>query len=60
MEEPSDAHYSKLGKSSTRENDVHIHDRNAFSNLSPPEDTYNVVFLSFVLGGAGFLFPYNR
>lgn len=31
-----------------------------FSNLSPPVDTYNAIYLSFVLGGAGFLLPYNR
>lgn len=59
MEETSDAHgYSKLGKSSRRDNDISV--RNGFSNLLPPADTYNVVYLSFVLGGAGFLFPYNR
>lgn len=59
MEESSDAHgYSKLGKASRRDNDIHV--RNGFSNLLPPIDAYNVVYLSFVLGGAGFLFPYNR
>lgn len=59
MEESSDAHgYAKLGKSSRREDDINA--RSGFSNLLPPADTYNVVYLSFVLGGAGFLFPYNR
>ncbi|XP_017773860.1 PREDICTED: equilibrative nucleoside transporter 4 [Nicrophorus vespilloides] len=29
------------------------------SNISPPKDNYNIIYLSFVLGGAGFLFPYN-
>lgn len=58
MEEANDAHgYSKLGKT-RRDNDYHV--RNGLANLIPPADLYNVVYLSFVLGGAGFLFPYNR
>ncbi|XP_044269593.1 equilibrative nucleoside transporter 4 [Tribolium madens] len=57
MEESSDAHgYSKLGKS-RRRND--FHNSNGFANISPPIDSYNAVYLSFVLGGAGFLLPYN-
>lgn len=60
MEENDASGYSKLGKKK-RESDFHA--RNGFSNnlnLSPPADVYNLVYLSFVLGGAGFLFPYNR
>lgn len=59
MEENDASGYSKLGKKK-RESDFHA--RNGFSNnlnLSPPADVYNLVYLSFVLGGAGFLFPYN-
>ncbi|KAG5885213.1 hypothetical protein JTB14_012236 [Gonioctena quinquepunctata] len=56
-EETNDGHgYAKLGKS-RRENDYHT--RAAFTNLSPPLDAYNAVYLAFVLGGAGFLLPYN-
>lgn len=44
----------------TRKRDDSFHIRNGFTNLSPPIDTYNTVYLSFILGGAGFLFPYNR
>lgn len=58
MEESNDAHgYSKLGKTH-RANDYH--NRGTFANLSPPIDAYNAVYLAFVLGGAGFLLPYNR
>lgn len=58
MEETNDAHgYSKLGKA-RRRNDCH--NSNGFTNISPPIDSYNAVYLSFVLGGAGFLLPYNR
>lgn len=58
MEETTnDAHgYEKLGKQ-RRANDFH---NNGFTNISPPIDSYNAVYLSFVLGGAGFLLPYNR
>ncbi|CAH1372668.1 equilibrative nucleoside transporter 4 isoform X1 [Tenebrio molitor] len=57
MEESNDAHgYAKLGKS-RRRND--FHNSNGFTNISPPTDSYNAVYLSFVLGGAGFLLPYN-
>ncbi|XP_022904129.1 equilibrative nucleoside transporter 4 [Onthophagus taurus] len=52
------AGYSKLGKCK-RENDFHVKNGFTSMNLSPPTDTYNMVYLSFVLGGAGFLFPYN-
>lgn len=60
MEENTDSTtaYAKLGKRRKRESD--FNGRNGFTNLSPPTDAYNVVYLSFVLGGAGFLFPYNR
>nr|XP_023012389.1 equilibrative nucleoside transporter 4 [Leptinotarsa decemlineata] len=56
-EERNDVHgYAKLGKAK-RETDHHT--RGAFTNLSPPLDAYNAVYLAFVLGGAGFLLPYN-
>lgn len=58
MEEAGDARgYAKLEKS-RRRNDYHC--TNCFTNISPPIDSYNAVYLSFVLGGAGFLLPYNR
>lgn len=58
MEDTNDSgRYAQL-KSRKREDSFHV--RNGFTNLSPPIDTYNTVYLSFVLGGAGFLFPYNR
>lgn len=59
MEDNDASGYSKLGKNK-RGSD--FHGRNGFANLnlSPPADVYNLVYLSFVLGGAGFLFPYNR
>lgn len=58
MDETSDSHgYAKLGKS-RRGNDYLT--SNGFTNISPPIDSYNAVYLSFVLGGAGFLLPYNR
>lgn len=57
-ESTESAAYSKLGKRRKRDSDFHM--RNGFANISPPSDSYNVVYLSFVLGGAGFLFPYNR
>ncbi|GJQ84212.1 putative nucleoside transmembrane transporter [Trypoxylus dichotomus] len=58
MDENDASGYSKLGKNK-RDSDFHL--RIGFSNvnLSPPTDVYNLVYLSFVLGGAGFLFPYN-
>lgn len=58
-EEANDARgYAKLGKSRRDNSDYHT--RAAFTNLSPPLDAYNAVYLAFVLGGAGFLLPYNR
>ncbi|XP_018577817.1 equilibrative nucleoside transporter 4 [Anoplophora glabripennis] len=57
-EEGNDAHgYAKLGRSRRDTNDYHT--RGAFINFSPPIDAYNAVYLAFVLGGAGFLLPYN-
>lgn len=50
--------YAKLGKKRREESEYHT--RGAFTNLSPPLDAYNAVYLAFVLGGAGFLLPYNR
>ncbi|KAJ8961036.1 hypothetical protein NQ317_001896 [Molorchus minor] len=57
-EESNDAHgYAKLGRSRRDNSDYHT--RGVFTNLSPPIDAYNAVYLAFVLGGAGFLLPYN-
>ncbi|KAB0795972.1 hypothetical protein PPYR_10033 [Photinus pyralis] len=50
--------YSKLGKQKRRKSDFHA-STNGFSNLSPPQDTYNSIYAAFILGGAGFLLPYN-
>lgn len=50
--------YAKLGK--IRRDDSEYHTTGVFTNLSPPLDAYNAVYLAFVLGGAGFLLPYNR
>lgn len=58
MEENNDAHgYLKLGKSRKR-NDFNL--THEFSNLPPPVDKFNFVYLSFILAGIGFLLPYNR
>nr|CAI5827488.1 unnamed protein product [Callosobruchus analis] len=53
--------YAKLGKPRRDTPDYHHHqaNRGAFANLSPPLDAYNAIYLAFVLGGAGFLLPYN-
>ncbi|KAG7205436.1 hypothetical protein KM043_007428 [Ampulex compressa] len=32
---------------------------NGFTHLSPPVDKYNLIYLALVLGGIGFLLPYN-
>lgn len=50
--------YTKLGKHKRRKSDFHA--SNGFSNLSPPKDSYNAIYAAFILGGAGFLLPYNR
>lgn len=31
-----------------------------FTNLSPPVDKCNLIYMSLILGGIGFLLPYNR
>jgi len=57
-----DAHgYSKLvGRARKRQSDGFSNARAAYGNISPPVDSFNVIYLSFVLGGMGFLLPYNR
>ncbi|CAH0546407.1 unnamed protein product [Brassicogethes aeneus] len=53
----SDAHgYAKLVKPRRQKE---YNNRTTFTNLSPPVDAYNAVYLAFVMGGAGFLLPYN-
>ncbi|KYN01108.1 PREDICTED: equilibrative nucleoside transporter 4 [Cyphomyrmex costatus] len=32
---------------------------NGFSHLSPPVDKYNFIYMALILGGIGFLLPYN-
>ncbi|XP_066250775.1 equilibrative nucleoside transporter 4 isoform X1 [Euwallacea similis] len=56
-----DAHgYSKLvGRTRKRQSDGFSNARAAYGNISPPVDSFNVIYLSFVLGGMGFLLPYN-
>ncbi|XP_076271622.1 equilibrative nucleoside transporter 3 isoform X2 [Rhynchophorus ferrugineus] len=56
-----DAHgYSKLvGRPRKRASDGFSSARATFGNISPPIDSFNVIYLSFVLGGMGFLLPYN-
>ncbi|XP_030757329.1 equilibrative nucleoside transporter 4 [Sitophilus oryzae] len=54
-----DAHgYSKL-RAKKRSSDGFSNARATFGNISPPVDSFNVIYLSFVLGGMGFLLPYN-
>lgn len=53
--------YSKLvGRPRKRQSDGFSSSRAAYGNISPPVDSFNVIYLSFVLGGMGFLLPYNR
>lgn len=33
---------------------------NGFTHLSPPVDKYNFIYMALILGGIGFLLPYNR
>ncbi|CAG9770893.1 unnamed protein product [Ceutorhynchus assimilis] len=56
-----DAHgYAKLvGRPRKRQSDGFSSSRAAYGNISPPVDSFNVIYLSFVLGGMGFLLPYN-
>ncbi|KAF5278954.1 hypothetical protein FQA39_LY05632 [Lamprigera yunnana] len=58
MENTETSRYTKLGKQKRRKSDFHA-SNNGFSNLSPPHDTYNAIYAAFILGGAGFLLPYN-
>ncbi|KAL1517052.1 hypothetical protein ABEB36_000867 [Hypothenemus hampei] len=53
--------YSKLvgrGKN-MKQSDGFSSSRAAYGNISPPADSFNVVYMSFILGGIGFLLPYN-
>ncbi|KAK5643005.1 hypothetical protein RI129_009172 [Pyrocoelia pectoralis] len=50
--------YTKLGKQKRRKSEF-LASSNGLSNLSPPQDTYNTIYAAFILGGAGFLLPYN-
>ncbi|XP_056633979.1 equilibrative nucleoside transporter 4 isoform X1 [Diorhabda sublineata] len=48
--------YEKLGKNRRHEG---FSRAEVLNELSPPVDKYNLVYLSFMSGGIGFLLPYN-
>lgn len=50
--------YAKLVRHKRRHSD--LRENSAFSNILPPKDEYNAIYIAFIVGGAGFLFPYNR
>lgn len=57
MDENLSRGYVQLGKARG------INDFNfskGFKHLSPPIDNYNCIYLALMLGGVGFLLPYNR
>ncbi|KAI5720740.1 hypothetical protein M8J77_011137 [Diaphorina citri] len=56
MDENLSRGYIALGKAHTS-NDFRF--TNGYSHLSPPVDKYNVIYLSLLLAGVGFLLPYN-
>lgn len=56
MDENLSRGYIALGKAHTS-NDFRF--TNGYSHLSPPVDKYNVIYMSFLLAGVGFLLPYN-
>lgn len=53
--------YAKLSRNrkSRGRKSSEMHTHNPINNMIPPVDSYNAVYLSFILGGAGFLLPYN-
>lgn len=58
MDENLSRGYVQLGKA-RRMNEFKFNE-NGFARLSPPVDKYNLIYLSLILAGAGFLLPYNR
>ncbi|OXU25295.1 hypothetical protein TSAR_006457 [Trichomalopsis sarcophagae] len=57
MDENLSRGYVQLGKA-RRMNEFKFNE-NGFARLSPPVDKYNLIYLSLILAGAGFLLPYN-
>ena len=58
MDENLSRGYVQLGKA-RRMNEFKFSE-NGFARLSPPVDRWNIIFMSLMLAGAGFLLPYNR
>lgn len=57
MDEHLNRGYIQLGRTRNT-NDFKF--SKTFSNISPPVDKLNAIYLSLVLAGIGFLLPYNR
>ncbi|XP_058792732.1 equilibrative nucleoside transporter 4 [Phymastichus coffea] len=57
MDENLSRGYVQLGKA--RRMNEFKYSENGFARIAPPVDRWNLVYLSLVLAGAGFLLPYN-
>ncbi|XP_011499005.1 PREDICTED: equilibrative nucleoside transporter 4 [Ceratosolen solmsi marchali] len=57
MDENLSRGYVQLGKA-RRLNEMKLGE-NGFARMSPPVDKWNLIYLSLMLAGAGFLLPYN-
>ena len=58
MDENLSRGYVQLGKA-RRLNELTCN-HNRIARISPPVDKLNLIYLSLILAGAGFLLPYNR
>ena len=58
MDENLSRGYVQLGRC-RRMNELKLSDSVLTHRVAPPSDTWNLVYLSLVLAGIGFLLPYN-